>query len=139
MLLDNLEKRSDRAAVVAAVEQFGGKLIAADFKGAYDELGPRMQQRVSFSEFDGQMQARYRHPTHGKITSFGSAGLVHIETDPETGKRYAQTQAVINVEHGEPARSTLLLVFEDGSWVVESWEWFPQRPQAAPLVPGAVR
>ena len=139
VIYENLQSRSDRGAVVAAVENFGRKLIASDFKGAYDEVGPRMHQRVPFSEFEGQMQSRYAHPAHGKITSFRSTGLVDIETDPETGKRYAQTQVVIDVEHGEPARPMLMLIFEDGRWVVESWDWFPQRPQAAPMQPGAAR
>jgi hypothetical protein len=137
VILDNLETRSDRAAVVAAVNDFGQKLIATDFKGAYDTLSPRMQQRVPMSDFEGQMKLRYGHPAHGKITSFASTRLVNIETDAETGRRFAQTQAVIHIEHGEPQRPTLLLAFEDGRWLVESWDWFPQRPQAAPMQPGA--
>ena len=139
VLLDNLQTRSDRAGVVSAVDNFGKKLIASDFKGAYDEIGPRMRDRLPFSEFEGQMQARYKHPAHGKITRFNSTGLVNIETDPETGKQYAQTQAVIALEHGKADPAAMLLIFENERWVVESFDWFPQRPQAAPMQPGAAQ
>jgi hypothetical protein len=133
VVLDNLQTRSDRAAVVGAVEQFGRKLIASDFQGAYNDLSPRMQQRLPFSDFEGQMKLRYGHAMHGTITSFASTGRVLIEIDQETGRRYAQTQAVIRLERGEPQRPALLLTFEDGRWVIESWDWFPQRPQVSPM------
>ena len=132
VIVENIKTRSDRAMVVAAVGEFGQKLAASDFKGAYELLGPRMKERVPFSDFEGQMKARYAHPTHGKITGFTSTGRVLIESDPETGSRVAQTQAVITVEHGEPDRPQLVLAHEDGRWMIEAWPWFQARPEAAP-------
>jgi hypothetical protein len=135
VILENVRTRADRDAVVAAVAQFGQKLSASDFKGAYEMLSPRMRERVPLADFEGQMKARYAHPMHGKITSFTSTGRVLIESDPETKSRFAQTQAVITVEHGEPDRPQLVLAHEPGGWMIEAWPWFQTRPNASPSSP----
>jgi hypothetical protein len=60
---------------------------------------------------------------------------VLIESDPESGHRMAQTQAVITVEHGEPDRPQLVLTHESGRWMIEAWPWFQLRPQPSPAAP----
>jgi hypothetical protein len=136
VIVENIKTRSDRAMVVAAVAEFGQKLAASDFEGAYDLLSPRMRERVPYADFEGQLKARYAHPSHGKITGFTSTGRVLVEHDAETGFRFAQTQAVITVEHGQPDRPQLVLTHEGGRWVIESWPWFQPRPQPSQAAQG---
>ena len=132
VILENVRTRADRDAVVAAVGEFGQKLAAADFAGAHAMLSPRMRDRVPLAEFERQMKSRYAHARHGKITEFNSTGRVLIESDAETGARFAQTQVVIKLEHGAPDPVVLVLAHENGRWVVEAWPWFPVQQQVAP-------
>ncbi len=135
VILDNVRTRADRDDVVKAVAEFGQKLAVSDFKAAYELLSPRLRERVPYADFEGQLKARYAHPMHGKITGFTSTGRVLIESDPESGHRMAQTQAVITVEHGEPDRPQLVLTHESGRWMIEAWPWFQLRPQPSPAAP----
>jgi len=131
VVLENFRTRSDRQAVIAAVDEFGAKLVAADFKGAYETLGPRFRERLPFDEFEGQMTSRYAHPAHGRVTGVRSTGRVMIESDAQTGVRFGTTQLVIDIEHGAPDRPQMTLLHEGGRWIIEGWGWFPPRPAAA--------
>ncbi len=129
VVLDNMRTRSDREQVIAAVDEFGRKLAASDFRGAYDTFSKRLQDRVPFSEFEAQMRSRYAHERHGKITSLRSKGRVMIETDAESGARFATTQLRIEMQHAPPDEPTMMLVNEGPGWRIEAWGWFPPRPQ----------
>jgi hypothetical protein len=61
---------------------------------------------------------------------------VLFETD-ETQNRFATTQAIIRLEHGEGDRPQMAFIKEGDRWLIEAFGWFPPRPPSpAPARPG---
>lgn len=112
-------------AIVQTVEEFGRRLMAEDFAGAYELTGPNFQQRVPLSEFQEQFRLRFSHPRHGKVTSFKSNARVMLDEFEETGAAFATTVAMIELEAGFEDRQQVTLVKTGDQWQIEEFGWFP--------------
>jgi hypothetical protein len=117
---------ADRQAVMRAVEQFGNKMMAEDFAGAYALTGEHFQNRVTLEQFQGDLRARFNWPSHGKITSMKSNGRVSFESD-EQQNRYATTQAIVTLTGGREDRPQIGLSKQGDTWLIEGFAWFPIR------------
>lgn len=100
-VMGGVRSRSDRQAVTTLMSEFGQKLSAEDFQGAYDMLGKKFHDRVPFDQFSSVFKARFRHPAHGRVTSVRSNELIQFEQSESGENRVAGATAIVVLEKGE--------------------------------------
>jgi hypothetical protein len=133
--IGGVKTRADRQAVASAMEQFGQKLHAEDFAGAYAMTGKKFHDRVSEDQFTNAFKARFRHPSHGPIREIHSNGLIEFEKDDAGVNRTAASTAIVTLTSTED-RQPMLFEKVGNEWIIDDLPgWFaaaPQRPRSAP-------
>lgn len=129
-VMERAQTRNDRQAIMDQMAEFGKKLAAEDFDGAYAMTGERFKKRVTADQFTNLFKARFRHPAHGKVTSIRSNGLVDFQPDEQGANRIAASNAIVELEHSKnPDRQPMTFAKVDQQWLIEDLPgWFQSAP-----------
>lgn len=125
-------RKTDEAQMVLLTSEFGQKLVAKDYKGAYDLMDARFQEQVKmdrFSKFfDEVIPAQY-----GPVTGVESNKLFDIQEDPsEPSIRLATSRAKIKAEKFQEGFPTEIRYRRTGDrWVIFGLPELFQPPQPA--------
>ena len=92
-----MTRRADKAAVNAAIEEFGKRVMHADYVGAYAILDPLFQSRVSLQRFEQYLKLQQdANVGVGRMTAF--YGNNFFEFSVAEGRPVAATKVVYRYE-----------------------------------------
>ena len=120
-VIQRLQTRADRAAIIARIEEMGRLVNAGDYEKAYALFTPAFQERIKFDVFKARWEETQGFPTYGRIKSMEwNETAIFFQQDPATRVKRGTAAARMRFEKtSEPARQPFEFRYTDGAWMFE--------------------
>jgi hypothetical protein len=116
---EGIRTREDRQAIGTIVSQWGQKIAAGDYDGAYAMFSERFQQSMDRKTFEERLGFVRENALYGKLKETKWNGLAEFQTDDATGRKFAQVKMTLYFEKTE-LPETVTLGRHEGKWLIEN-------------------
>lgn len=113
--------KEEQGRIVALIDEFGQAIKTQHYDAAWALCNDRFRQSMTLDDFTAFWTVASSPEHWGPISNMRSTGILQVEFDPETGRRRAAGQIVIQVPKGEVRPITIFRKVED-RWLIESME-----------------
>ncbi len=118
---EGIRTRNDRQAINSTLVEFGDKIKAGDFDGAFAYFSPRFAQNIPRATFDERIKMFREGPVYGKLKGAEGNGLVEFAKDPNSSTEFATTKINLTFEKAPaPISDAVTLRKEGNKWLIES-------------------